>query len=244
MEHLFSPCTRYRDRRGRREAFGAKALSIGRWFRGRRDFLQELNLDVSTEELLSAERAFTYADLYAMVENKYMVAWLTPHAAVVRTHGRGLDIWGQMDRTCRFSFIADGKEIYVLARSHEDLLEICDVVLRLLTASVVHSVVLGQWSHRGGVLIKAPTLAYLMEHCQSLKVLTLEFLYLDENHCRVLGAHPRPGLEIELICGKLTSSGASAFWQRSLETIRVRPHLILVVLTIFFSRMGCPETLV
>jgi hypothetical protein len=30
--------------------------------------LQELDLDVSTEELLSAERAFTYADLYAMLE--------------------------------------------------------------------------------------------------------------------------------------------------------------------------------
>jgi hypothetical protein len=31
--------------------------------------LQELNLDVSTEELLGAEGAFTYADLCAMLGN-------------------------------------------------------------------------------------------------------------------------------------------------------------------------------
>jgi hypothetical protein len=44
--------------------------------------LQELNLDESTEEHLSSERAFTYADLYAMLGNKVTVAWLTPYAAV------------------------------------------------------------------------------------------------------------------------------------------------------------------
>jgi hypothetical protein len=41
--------------------------------------LQELNLNLSTEELLSAERAFTYADLFAMLGNKSTVAWITPH---------------------------------------------------------------------------------------------------------------------------------------------------------------------
>jgi hypothetical protein len=43
------------------------------------ELLQGLNLNVSTEELLSAERAFTYADLYAMLESGYTVARLTPH---------------------------------------------------------------------------------------------------------------------------------------------------------------------
>jgi hypothetical protein len=51
MERLFSPCTRLRD-----------TLEL-------EEFFEELNLDVSTEELLSAERAFTYADLYAMLGN-------------------------------------------------------------------------------------------------------------------------------------------------------------------------------
>ena len=51
---------------------------------GLRKMLRELNLDVSTDEFLSAERAFTYADFYAMVANKNAVVWLTPHAAVVR----------------------------------------------------------------------------------------------------------------------------------------------------------------
>jgi hypothetical protein len=41
-------------------------------------------MDVSTDELLSAERAFTYADLYAIWKPNIPVVWLTPHAAVVR----------------------------------------------------------------------------------------------------------------------------------------------------------------
>jgi hypothetical protein len=49
-----------------------------------------------------------------------------------------------------------------------------------------------------------------MERCQSLKTLTLVSLELDESHCRILGVHSRPGLEIELIRCKLTSTGASA----------------------------------
>jgi hypothetical protein len=35
-------------------------------YKGRPELLQERNLDVSTDELLSAERAFTHVDLYAM----------------------------------------------------------------------------------------------------------------------------------------------------------------------------------
>jgi hypothetical protein len=49
-----------------------------------------------------------------------------------------------------------------------------------------------------------------MEQCQSLKVLKLADLEIDENHCRVLGAYSRPGLEIELLRCKLTGAGTSA----------------------------------
>jgi hypothetical protein len=81
----------------------------------------------------------------------------------------------------------------------------------LLAASVVHSVILDEWSFHDGALINAPTLAYLMEQCQSLNVLILGNVEaLDEDHCRVLGSYSRPGLEIKLICCKLTSAGASA----------------------------------
>jgi hypothetical protein len=59
-------------------------------------------------------------------------------------------------------------------------------------------------------LINAPTLAYLMEQCQSLNVLSFNNLEIDENQCRVLGAYSRPDLEIILISCKLTSAGASA----------------------------------
>jgi hypothetical protein len=38
------------------------------------EMVKELKLDVSTEELLSAARAFTYADLYTMLGDGDMVA--------------------------------------------------------------------------------------------------------------------------------------------------------------------------
>jgi hypothetical protein len=106
MERLFSPCTRLHD------LIESQGLGVHR-----PDF-RELNLDVSTEELLSTERVFTYADLYAMLENRDTVAWLTPHAAVAREYGLATDAWDQLDETCRFVFSADGKEdILALARS-------------------------------------------------------------------------------------------------------------------------------
>jgi hypothetical protein len=210
MERMFSPCTRYRESRSRREAFRAKALSINLWFRGRRDFLQKLNLDLSTEELLSAEWAFTYADLCAML-NGETIAWLTAHASITHGNTRALRSWGQLDESCSFSFIADGKILVAMARSPERLLEICDVVLRLLAASVVHSVILSDWSFPDGALINAATLAHMMEQCQCLKTLSLDGLKsLQEDHIRVIGAYSRPDLEINLYCCKLTSAGASA----------------------------------
>jgi hypothetical protein len=97
-----------------------------------------------------------------------------------------------------------------LANSPEHLLEICDVVLRLLAASVVQSLILNKWNRRDAAFINAPTLAYLMEQCQSLKSLVFENLEMDENHCLVLGSYSRPGLEIELIRCRLESAGTSA----------------------------------
>jgi hypothetical protein len=174
--------------------------------------LRELNLDVSPQELLSAERGFTYAHLYAMLENKDTVAWLTPHVTIVRSNGRAQACVNNLtDGYSKCSFNVDGNEIIVAALSHEHLLEICDVILRLLAASVVHSVILHDWNdHDGDADIDAPALEYLMEQCKSLKVLTLRNLEMDENHCRVLGAYSRPDLEIVLLYCKLTSAGTSA----------------------------------
>jgi hypothetical protein len=204
MESLFSPCTRYRDMlesRGRLKRFNSHT-----------EILKELNLDVSTEELLSAERALTYVDLYAMSGNQNKVLWLTPHAAIARQSERVIRFWLQLDEALHFSFSADGKDMYALARSPEHLLEICDVVLRLLAASLVHSLILLSRTVRDGdrALINTPTLASLMKQCPSLKLLSLENVEMDENHCRVLGDYSRPDLEIILIRCKLTSAGASA----------------------------------
>jgi hypothetical protein len=201
MESLFSPCTRLHD----------LLESQGRLveFKGRPELLEELQLDVSIEALLSAKSAFTYDDLYAMLSNEDTVVWLTPHAAVMPADGRGDFSWKLRDGLCRFCFSADGKEIYVLARSPEHLLEICDIVLRLLAASMVRSLILLKRSARDSPLIHAPTLAYLMKRCRSLKALTLRDLgSLDENHCRVLGAYSRPDLQIEVIRCNLSNAGA------------------------------------
>jgi hypothetical protein len=203
MERLFSTCTRLHDI--------LESLGLLNRFGGRyRDF-QELNLDVSTEELLRTERALTYADLYAMLGNKDTVAWLTPHAAVASENVTVKYAWYHLNETCRFHFSADGQEnLTAFARSPEHLLEIGDVVLRLLTASVVNSVVLGEWSCHHGALTITPTLPYFMEQCQSLKTLSLENFDMDEDQCRVLGTYSRPGLDIMLKCCKITNTGASA----------------------------------
>jgi hypothetical protein len=200
MDRLFSPCTRLYDlleSQGRLERF-----------RDHHKDLQELNLDASTEGLLSAERAYTYADLYAMLGNENALVWLTPHAAVMPKGGKGIHAWMLLDGSCRSCFKADGKEIWVFARSPEHLSEICDMLLRILAASVVHSVLLEFWHYRHGLIINAPTLAHLMEQCQSLKALSLDSIEMDENQIRVLGTFSRPGLDIELKSCAITGSGA------------------------------------
>jgi hypothetical protein len=191
MDNLFSPCTRLHRRFERHQ------------------LLQELNLDVSTEDFLSAENAFTYADLYAMLENHNTLARLTPHASVARVDGLAVQAWNQLDESYRLSFSADGKEITAFAFSPEHLLEICDVVLRLLAVSVVHLVHLYTNAFYSAS-INATSLAYLMEQCQSLKSLTLTQIALNEDHIRVLGSYSRPDLEIVLNYCRLTSAGTSA----------------------------------
>jgi hypothetical protein len=200
MERLFSPCTRFHD------------LLISE-FLTPKEGLQELNLDVSTEDLLSAERAYKYSDLCGVFGKEHLFAWLTPYAFVACNGiGRALKFWNHLPSLCYFRFRADGNIIHAFALSSEHLLEICDVVLRLLAASVVHSVILYKYkpSNRCGACIDAPALAYLMEHCPSLKVLTLENLEMNENHCRLLGANSRPDLEIALDNCMLTNPGTSA----------------------------------
>jgi hypothetical protein len=180
--------------------------------RGRRELLKELNLDVSTGELLSAERAFTYADLHATLESKKTVVWITPHVALVRESGSWtwMNHCEQLEMSCGFLFDADGKGMVALARSNEHLLEICDVVLRLLAASVAHLAILCQRSSRDGESINATSLEYLMEQCQSLKDLSLVHLDMHENHCRVLGTYSRPGLKIELSYCRIAGAASEA----------------------------------
>jgi hypothetical protein len=206
MKRLFSPCNRLHDLIESQGVLEEPEAPIP-------ERLQEVNLDVSTEEFLSAERAFTFADLYGMLGSGHnMVAWLTPRTAFVGGGVSALETWESLGarETCCLLFSADGKEIFAMALSPEHLLEICDVVLRLLAVSVVHALFIEEWSRLEDALINTPTLANFMEQCQSLKALSLKDLRLDENHCRVLGAYTRPGLEIVLTGCKITDAGASA----------------------------------
>jgi hypothetical protein len=131
MERLFSPCTRLHD------ILESQGRLLEAVRRHDHELLQELNLNVSTEELLSAERKFIFADLYALVRNRKTVAWLTPHGVLVRNSGKAMCYWEQLDESCYFRCSADGKDIVVLAHSHEHLLEICDVLLRLLAVRLI-----------------------------------------------------------------------------------------------------------
>jgi hypothetical protein len=122
------------------------------------------------------------------------VLWLTPQAAVVHADDTELINSHYFQRTLEvFRVDVDGKEIFAFARYSEHLLEIGDIVLRLLAASVVQSV------HLSNRTFNATSLAYLMEQCQSLKALTLENLVsLGDDHFCVLKDFSRPDLEIEL----------------------------------------------
>jgi hypothetical protein len=62
-----------------------------------------------------------------MLESGDTVLWLTPYAAIARGFKNLVYCWEQLGESCQFCFIADGKEIVALARSHEHLSEICDV---------------------------------------------------------------------------------------------------------------------
>jgi hypothetical protein len=75
MEHLFSPCTSFLDLLEYEDQLKEE-------FRGRPELLQKLNMDVSINKFLDAERGFTYSDLHALPVDEYTVLWLTPHAAV------------------------------------------------------------------------------------------------------------------------------------------------------------------
>jgi hypothetical protein len=202
MEHLFSPCTRLWD------------LFEGQDHLNLPAGIQELNLDVSTDELLSAEMALTYADLFSMLGNRNTNAWLTPHAAVAAREDYGATYsWEQLDGSCCIHFDADGKEINLFARSPQHLLEICNVVLRLLAASVVRSVILHKLGSRDGTLSNAPILAHLMEQCESLKALKLKRIEMDEDCIRMLGDFSRPDLEIDLKHCRITGAAAAVLVQ-------------------------------
>jgi hypothetical protein len=212
MELLFSPCTRYLDMAVQDDEFENRLVNY--------DSLRELKLDVSTEEFLSPERAFTFADLYAMLGHGNTVLWLTPHhAPIVRSNWRSalsclhleqlLDIY-------RFAIKVGGvggKHINILAWSPAALSEIVDVVCSLLAANTSEVDVLELCNEGLGkeAFCSAPIFASLAEQCQNLKCLTLRGLdSLSEDQIRVLDTISRPGLEIVLRECRIEGAAAEA----------------------------------
>jgi hypothetical protein len=127
MEHLFSPCNRLRDlveSRAHLEDY-SDLDDI--------DSLQELDLDVSTEEFRSVKDA-TYADLYAMLE-KHRYGLVVDTYALIREVGLRHSVGLEDDYIFRCG--TDGETIWLVLRGRLDL-RCC---FRLLAASAVHSVV-------------------------------------------------------------------------------------------------------
>jgi hypothetical protein len=209
MEHLFSPCTRYRDI-AESQLRQVPRLQYG----GNPEGLRELNLDVSIEELLSAQLAFTYADLYAMLGNDETVVWLTPHAAIMRPGGRAHHCIPSL-LAYRLSINADGKVIYIITNSSAARLEMFAVAGRLLAAnaSEVCELDVNSLCRRHQVFDFAPTyFGYLMKQCQNLKVLTITNIAMDEDQIRALGtvSLSRPDLEIKLVSCRISGASADA----------------------------------
>jgi hypothetical protein len=202
MELLFSPCTRYFD-----QVVEDEECFIEHNIWENYDCLRELKLDVSTEEFLSPERAFTFADLYAMLGHGNTVLWLTPHASIVRYNWRSALrclLLEEMQDNYRFVIKVGGcggKHITAFARTSAALSEIVDVVCSLLAikTSEVDVLELSNEGLRKEAFCSAPFFASLAERCQSLKYLTLRRLdSLSEDQIRVLGTLSRPGLEVKL----------------------------------------------
>jgi hypothetical protein len=98
-----------------------------------------------------------YANLYAMLGNGDTMTWLTPHAAIMSVDGSGMLYLRQLNE-CRFLFSVDGKKIVARARSSEALWKIVGVVLRLVSARVVHSVLLEKCDCLGAEKVSTPPL--------------------------------------------------------------------------------------
>jgi hypothetical protein len=212
MKHLFSRCTRLHDLLVENEGDEYTVIRNGL------NLLPELNLDVSTEEFLSAERGFTYSNLCSLLDDKDMVVWLTPHAAVVNGNGGARHLWNFLEEDYSFYLNADGQAIVALARSIDALSDICDVIRRLLLFETERSehyeLEFRNLGTHGEVFFNAPSLANLMEKCQSLEVVILgNLVSLDEDQLRVLGACSRPGLEIEFRNCQIIDAAASALAQ-------------------------------
>jgi hypothetical protein len=81
---------------------------------------RELSMDVSTEELLSGERAFKYADLYALLGKELYggvtLAWVTQPAVIMLANGRRLLSSFDMLSECTFSLIVMSKCCKQVAR--------------------------------------------------------------------------------------------------------------------------------
>jgi hypothetical protein len=203
MELLFSPCTRYFDLVVENDEGFIEHNLLEDY-----DLLRELKLDVSVEEFLSPERAFTFADLYAMLgRHGNTVLWLTPHASIVRYDWRtALSCLFLEEMRDNYRFVikvggGGGKHITAFARSSAALSEIVDVVCSLLVANTneFDDLELCNEGLRKDVFCSAPVFASLAEQCQSLKYLKLERMdSLNEDQIHVLGTFSRPGLQVEL----------------------------------------------
>jgi hypothetical protein len=203
MERLLSPCTRYKD-------IAESPLGLLE-FGGNPEGLRELKLDVSIEEIISA---FTYTDLYAMLGNDETVVWLTPDAAVMRPDGKAHLCCSTL-LAYRLLFTANGEKIFVATSSFPACLEAFAIVGRLLAASAseVYELDVRNLCRLHQVFDNiAPTLAYLMEQCQNLKVLALTHLEIDEDQIRALGTVSilRPSLEIKLLFCRILGASAEA----------------------------------
>jgi hypothetical protein len=201
MEPLFSPrAPYYRD--------------LSEEDQGGLESVQQLNLDVSTEELLSAERAFTYTNLYAMLGNGDTVLWLSPHANVMRQYGGAILSCSTL-LAYRFLFNVDGKEIFATASSsaaHSENLIVVGALL-VANASDVYELEFRKLGRHHQVFFNAPTFVFLLEQFRSLKVLSLTSLEMDEDQIRALGALSRPGLEIKLKCCRILGASAAVLAQ-------------------------------
>jgi hypothetical protein len=203
MQRFFAPCHRYNDLFRQEKGFGLKRGDDPHTTSDAD--LKGIELIVDIEDVFAG--GFSFWDWSKFVhQGRGRIVWISERACISIKCLFGVEIFQRVSVDFEASDSAgESGSLVVCALDGEELASACNLVLRLLLTSK-------KLSKIEVYSISAPDLSELLKAPRPcLEKLTLKSSTLDEDHCRVLAAASRPGLEIVLENCKITNAGARIF---------------------------------